>query len=114
MSVGAISQLITVLFLFIIVLGATYYVTMWIARYQKSASIGANMEIMETLRLSNTKYMQIVRVSKKYLVIAVSKDTVTLLGELGEDEYEPPHITKGEQPDFSKELTKMVERFKKK
>ncbi len=114
MSVASISQLITVLFLFFAVLAITYYVTKWIARYQKASSFGSNMEIMETMRLSANKYMQIVRVSQKYLVIAVCKDTVTLLAELGEDEYEPPLLTKGEQPDFSKELTKMMERFKKK
>ena len=114
MSVSSISQLITVVVLFILVLGATYYVTMWIARYQKNSRAAGNIEILETCRLSTTKYIQIVKVSSKYLVLAISKDTVTLLTELGEDEYVPPNIGSGEKPDFSKELSKVLEKIKKK
>ncbi|WP_026669930.1 FliO/MopB family protein [Butyrivibrio sp. AE3006] len=114
MSVASISQLITVLIIFILVLGATYYVTMWIAKYQKNNVAGGNIEILETQRLSNTKYIQIIRVASKYLVISVSKDSVTLLTELTQDEYKPPEFAKAEIPDFSKELSKMMDRFKKK
>ena len=114
MSVSSVAQLITVLVLFFLVLAATYYVTKWIAKYQKQSTFTANMEIMETCRISTNKYLQIVRVVNKYLVISVCKDTVTLLTELSEDEYEPP-VLKGQDPiDFSKEFEKVLERFKKK
>lgn len=114
MSVSAISQLITVLVIFVLVLGLTYYATRWIAKYQKVNGFGGNIEIVESLRLSTTQCIQIIRVANKYLVIAVSKDQVTLLKELGEEEYEPPAVKNGEQPDFSKELSKVLEKFKKK
>ncbi|WP_408070965.1 flagellar biosynthetic protein FliO [Butyrivibrio sp. JL13D10] len=114
MYASSIAQLFTVLVLFILVLAATYYVTKWIARYQKGNSFTANMEIMETCRISTTKYMQIVRVMNKYLVIAVCKDNVTLLTELSEDEYEPPVLKSSEPVDFSKEFEKVLEKFKKK
>ncbi len=114
MNVSSVSQLITVLILFFLVLAATYYVTKWIARYQKQTNFTANMEIMETCRLSSSKYMQIVRVSKKYLVIAVCKDTVTVLTELSENEYDPPDFKANDPVDFSKEFEKVLERFKSK
>ncbi len=114
MSVSSISQLITVVVLFFLVLGATYYVTMWIAKYQKNSKTAGNIEILETCRLSTNKYIQVVKVSSKYLVLAISKDTVTLLTELGEDEYVPPKMGSGETPDFSKELSKVLEKIKKK
>ena len=50
----------------------------------------------------------------KYLVIAVCKDTVTVLTELSEDEYEPPVIKGAGPADFSKEFEKVLERFKNK
>ena len=45
-----------------------------------------NIEIIETARISQNKYLQIVRAGKTYMVIAVCKDTVTMLGEVSEDE----------------------------
>ena len=114
MNVSSIAQLVTVLILFILVLAATYYVTKWIAKYQKGTTFTANMEIMETCRISTTKYLQIVRVVNKYMVIAVCKDTVTLLTELSEDEYEPPVLKSSDPVDFSKEFEKVLEKFKKK
>lgn len=114
MSISSIAQLFTVLIIFFLVLAATYYVTKWIARYQKNSSFTSNMEIVETSRISTNKYLQIIRVTNKYLVIAVCKDTVTLLKELSEDEYEPPALKPSDPVDFSKELEKVLEKFKKK
>lgn len=75
-------QFMTVLILFVFVLGITYLVTRWIGGFQKSAAPNANMEIVETLRLSNNKYVQIIRVGQKYLAVAVCKDSVTMLTEV--------------------------------
>ncbi|MCI9066939.1 MAG: flagellar biosynthetic protein FliO, partial [Lachnospiraceae bacterium] len=75
-------QFVTVLLLFVFVLAVTAFVTKWIGGYQKGRSAGANMELMEALRLSNNKYVQIVRIGRKYLAVAVCKDTVTMLSEI--------------------------------
>ncbi len=75
-------QFITVLFIFLFVLIVTYAVTKWISGIQKIQMTGKNMTVLETLRISNSKYLQIVRAGDKYLVIAVCKDTVTMLTEL--------------------------------
>lgn len=75
-------QFITVLFLFILVLIIAYFVTRWTAGIQKEQMTGRNMEVLDAVRLSNSKYLQIVRVGDKYLVIAVCKDTVTMLTEV--------------------------------
>lgn len=114
MSVSSVAQLFTVLIIFILVLAATYYVTNWIAKYQKQSTFTSNMEVMETCRISPNKYLQIVRVVNKYLVISVCKDTVTLLSELSEDEYEPPAVKGSDPANFTKEFEKVLQRFKKK
>ncbi len=79
-------QFVTVLLLFVFVLAVTAFVTKWIGNYQKGSTAGANMELVEALRLSNNKYVQIIRVGRKYLAVAVCKDTVTMLSEIPEEE----------------------------
>ena len=79
-------QFITVLVIFLFVLLVTYWVTRWTAGYQKSQTANANMEIIETIRLSGNKYVQIVRVGRKYLAVAICKDTVTMLTEIPEQD----------------------------
>lgn len=79
-------QFMTILVLFVFVLGITYFVTRWIGGYQKSAASNTNMEIVETLRMANNKYLQIIRVGQKYLAVAVCKDSVTMLAEIPKDD----------------------------
>ena len=52
MSGDSYLQFIVILFIFVIILAATYYVTKWIAGYQKTKSIGNNIEVIETSRIS--------------------------------------------------------------
>ena len=85
-SAGSYAQLIAVLFVFVLVLGITAATTKWIANYQKQQNVGANIQVIETSRISNNKYVQILRVGETYMVIAVCKDTVTLLGQLPEEQ----------------------------
>ncbi len=82
---GSYAQFITVLLIFVVVLGITAVVTRWLASYQKQQSVNENIEIIETTRIANNKYIQIIRAGEKYMVIAVCKDTVTMLGEIPED-----------------------------
>lgn len=79
-------QFITVLIIFVFVLLITYWVTKWTAGYQKSKSSNTNIEVLETIRLSGNKYVQIVRVGRKYLAVATCKDTVTMLTEIPEQD----------------------------
>ncbi len=80
--VDGYAQLVTVLVVFVLVLAVTALVTRWIANYQKQQNANCNIEVMETTRISSNKYIQIIRAGEKYMVIAVCKDTVTLLGEI--------------------------------
>lgn len=77
-------DLITVLLIFIFVIAITLFTTKYIANYQKVQNAGKNIEVLETYRISQTKYIQIVKIGKKCVAIAVSKDTVTLLTSLDE------------------------------
>ena len=81
-GVGGVAQLLTVAMLFILVLILTYFTTHFVGSYQKNKLTGSNISIIEAQRLSANKLIEIVKVGNKYFVIAVCKDTVTLLGEV--------------------------------
>ena len=80
------AQFITVLLVFVAVLGVTAFTTRWIANYQKQQGVNANIEMIEATRISNNKYIQLVRIGQTYMAIAVCKDTVTMLGEIPKEQ----------------------------
>ena len=100
-------QFITILLLFLFVLVITYVVTRWVSGIQKVQMTGKNMELVETMRISNSKYLQIIRTGGKYLVIAVCKDTVTMLTELSADEVSLDCGNEGNGLSFREILDKM-------
>lgn len=85
-AIDSAAQLLTVVVLFIVVLIATWLTTRYIAGVQKGKLSGSNFETVDTFRLSQNKYVQIIRIGHRYLAVAVCKDTVTVLCELQEDE----------------------------
>ena len=87
-GVSSFVQFITVLAIFVFVLAITYFSTKWIADYQKGKAVCKNLDVIETHRISNNKYLQIVKAGEKYLVIAVCKDTITMLTELNAEQID--------------------------
>ncbi|WP_162300652.1 flagellar biosynthetic protein FliO [Anaerosacchariphilus polymeriproducens] len=85
-TINNIFQLLGVLLIFIFVLAVTYWTTRWIAKYQQAQVFHKNIKPIETFRVTNGKFIQILKVGEKYIVVAVCKDTITMLTELKEDE----------------------------
>lgn len=81
-----ILRFICTLFIFVAVLALTYFVTRWIARYQQSITPKSKISVLDTYKIAPNKYIQVVKVGEVYLVIAVSKDNVTMLTQLEEDQ----------------------------
>ena len=112
-SIDSFVQFLTVLIIFIFVLVITYLTTRYIAGVQKNRIRTGNMEIIETLRISNNKYLQIVKVGNRYLVMAVCRDTVTMLTELDEKELVFVESDAVSLPDFKGILEKAKQMQKK-
>lgn len=93
LSAGGYAQLIMLLVVFVLILGVTAWVTKWLAAYQRAQNVNANIEIVETVRITANKYIQLVRVGRKYMAIAVCKDTVTMLGEVPEEQLKFRDVT---------------------
>lgn len=76
------TQFLTVILVFIFVLGLTYLTTRFVGSYQKSKSAGRNIEVIETCKVTNGKYLQIVKIGEKYVVVGIGKDSITSICEL--------------------------------
>lgn len=112
---SSFAQLITLLIVFVFVLALTFYATKWMARIQKSQFRNSNIEVIETFRLSSTKYIQIIKLGGKYVAIAVGKDTVTFLAELEESELDLTKTSEGTRNmEFHEILKRVKDRNRKK
>ncbi|MBR4085055.1 MAG: flagellar biosynthetic protein FliO [Lachnospiraceae bacterium] len=101
------AQLITVLLIFVAVLAITAYTTKYIAKVQRQTGMSGNLEVLETIRISATKYIQLVRIGDTYVAMAVCKDTVTKLCEIPKEQLK--ETTPGELNGFSfKEMLNAV------
>ncbi len=83
-----ILQLIVAVLIFVLVLAATYYVTKWIAKSGALQPYARNIKVIESSKVAPNKYIQIVRIGKKYYSIGVTKDNITFLGELEENQLD--------------------------
>nr|WP_318683599.1 flagellar biosynthetic protein FliO [uncultured Acetatifactor sp.] len=84
--INSYAQFVAVLAVFVLVLGLTALTTKWIAGYQRRQNMNCNIEVLETTRIGNNKYIQLVRIGETCWAIAVCKDTVTLLGEVPKEQ----------------------------
>ena len=111
--IEAFAQLITLLIIFIFVLAVTYYVTRFVGNYQKNKLSGSNINILETMRIANNKYIQIVKIGSRVFAIAVAKDTVSYLCELDEDELIYKESSSGKMLINNDNFKEILEKFKK-
>ncbi|MBR6329236.1 MAG: flagellar biosynthetic protein FliO [Lachnospiraceae bacterium] len=115
----SVVQLITVLIIFGFVLALTYFTTVWIGNYQKTRFTGTNIELLEAQRLNQNQYIQVVRICDRHLILGVSKDNITLLGELSPEEMQESYVSlqntaAAGMPDFKAVLKQVGDRFSKK
>lgn len=83
-----ILQLFAVLIVFVIVLVITYYATKWVAKSGAIQSQAANIRVTETFKIAPNKYIQIVQLGTKYYAIGVTKDDITFLTPLDEEQLD--------------------------
>ena len=98
------TQFLTVILVFVLVLAITYLTTRFVGNYQKARSVNRNFEVIETYRITNGKYLQIVKIGEKYVVIGIGKDNVTSICELSADDIKPAPESPGLGVDAFKSL----------
>lgn len=108
-TLDSILQILGLLVLFIIIIIAAYFATRWLGTVTAGNISNNNIKIIETYKISQTKYIQIVCVTDKYFAIGVSKDNITLLGEIDKES-----IAFKENAVKTKDFKKIIEGFTKK
>ena len=83
-----LAQFLTVFVIFLLVLAITYYTTLFIGKYQKLQGHNKNFEAIETYRVTGNKFLQLIRVGKRYFIVAVGKDEINLISEVSEEDIE--------------------------
>ena len=104
-GISEIAQLFTVLIIFIAVLAVSVWCAKWVGNYQKVQGASGSAEVIETFRIAQGKWIQIIKIGSKYKVIAICKDTVTYLGDVDESDIKVPESA--EKKTFSETLAKV-------
>ena len=79
-SLEGAAQFLTVFFIFLIVF--LFPMSYFPIGYNR------NFEAIETYRLSTNKFLQIVRVGRRYFIVAIGKDEVKLISEISEEDID--------------------------
>ena len=85
-SIESLFELRGLILIFVIVLVVCYFTTRFVAGKQMVQKKIGNFEVLETFPLAQNKYLQLIRMGNKYVVISVSKDSVEYITELDESE----------------------------
>lgn len=80
------AQFVTAILIFLFVLALTYFTTRFVGKFQKNQLGYRNFEPIESYRVTNGKYLQLVRIGEKYIVIGIGKDSITMICEVPEEE----------------------------
>lgn len=100
-------QLLGLVILLIVVLAAAYYTTRFVGGIKQGQLRNSNFDVVDAYRIGPNKVIQIVRIANKYIVIAISKDTISYITELEESQV---YIRDPQSPDkqsFKQTLEKL-------
>lgn len=107
-------QLLGLLIVFILILIATYYTTKFIGSANLIHNKNNNISVVETYRISQSKYIQIIKVGGKYMVIGVSKDHMDYFTEIEEEQLNFHEFNDKATVDFKTVLSQVKDNFIKK
>ncbi len=103
-------QLVGVIILFLFILGATYLTTKIVGGVKLNQIKNSNFHVIETYRITQNKYLQLVKVGTRYLVLGISKDNVNFITELTEDEILNLDQMAKTKVNFSEIMSKLTNR----
>ncbi len=110
---AAVLQIAYVLVLCILIFVGAYYTSRFIANLQNTTSKASNMKILEAISLGPQKTLQLIKIGKEYILIGVSKDTVTFVKEISEEKLDKELFeSKGINDGFAKHLENFMKKNK--
>lgn len=93
-SIGqSIVEFVFLLVVFFLILVACVFTTRFVAGRQMQRGRNSNFKPIETYQVAQNRYLQLVQIGTRYFVISVTKDNISFICELKEDEFEPKEET---------------------
>ncbi len=111
-SSGSVGELIVLIIIFILVVVACYYITRFVGSKQLKQMKNSNFTVIDTYRVTANKFLQLVRMGEKYIVISVTKDSITVITELSKEEVILPESKSGQDKSFTSILSEMIKKKK--
>ncbi|MCR5223006.1 MAG: flagellar biosynthetic protein FliO [Lachnospiraceae bacterium] len=108
-------QFLTALLVFVFVVALTYFTVRWVGAYQKIQPGNKNFEVIDTCKVTQNKFLQIVKVGSRYFLIGIGKDTLEFFTELDENDLDlsgPVKIQDGFQQLYQKAKERIQKRGK--
>ena len=105
-----ILQLFAVMTVFVLILVVAYFVTRWIGTNQGRNFFGKNIRVIEGCRIGTNKFIQIVKVGNKFLILGIGKDEISYLGEVEEQDLAITENGVKTLPDFKEILAKVKQK----
>lgn len=110
---NGILEIVAMLVVFSIILFAAYLVSKYFGKFSLGLRENSNIKIIETFRLSQDKYLQIIEVSDKYLLLGITKNNINLIKELEKEEISKANVIKKEQGSFGEFFVKTLTKNRK-
>lgn len=85
-GIESVFKLIGLIILCVIIIVASYFTTKFVGRKQMGHYARSNFKSLDIYRVNGNKYLQIIQVGKKYFCISVTKDNISLISELNEED----------------------------
>lgn len=106
-STKGIIDIIVVFVMFLFVLALAYFAARLVGRFQGNVQSRSNIKILETARVANNKFIQLVKIGDRYFAIGVGKDDITFLTELTEDDLNMDTINNPSNGSFKDILSQL-------
>lgn len=110
---GSIFKLVGLIILCILIIVASYYTTKFIGSKGRVGTRSSSIVPLEAVKIAPNKYLQLVKIGNRYFVIAVSKDSISLITEVSEDEI-PAKTPVTENKSFKDIFSTIINRGNKK
>ena len=81
-----ILELILLLGIFAFVLAACILTTRFVAGHQLQRGRNSNFKPVETYQVAQNRYLHLVQIGTRYFVVSVTKDNISFIAELKEEE----------------------------
>lgn len=107
---GSVLELIVLLVTFALILFACVATTRFVAGRQMVKGKNRNMKPLETYQVAPNRYLQLLQIGERYIVISVCKDSVRFITEVKKEEL----VLADDQPHTGKSFKEILSEWKSK